>query len=159
MRDVMRGGQVPAYALSYPGTAGYMPHARLEGGVAEARRLLAEAGFPGGRGLPPIELLYNPGQEYNRSVAEAIQAMWRKNLGVAVTLTGQEWKVYLDSMQTGHYQIARAGWIADYLDPHVFLEIYGTGNGNNYTRWSKPRGTDRLLAPERCLRAGRGRPL
>ncbi len=144
VRDVMRGGQTPAYAVSYPGVSGYAPRARLEGGVAEARRLLAEAGYPEGRGLPPIELLYNPNQEYNRSVAEAIQAMWRKNLGVAVALTNQEWKVYLDSMQTGHYQIARAGWIADYADPNVFLEIYATGNGNNYTKWSNPE-YDRLL--------------
>ncbi len=150
VKDVMRGGQVPAYAASYPGTSGYVPRARLAGGVAEARRLLAEAGFPGGRGLPPIELLYNTNVAYNRAMAEAIQAMWRQNLGAAVTLTTQEWKVYLDSMQTGHYQIARAGWIADYADPHVFLEIYGTGNGNNYTRWSNPE-YDRLL--DRALHA------
>jgi oligopeptide transport system substrate-binding protein len=144
VKDVMRGGQLPAYAVSYPGVLGYAPRAQLTGGVPEARRLLAEAGFPGGRGLPKIELLYNPNQEYNRSVVEAIQAMWRKNLGVEVTLANQEWKVYLDSMQTGHYQVARAGWIADYPDPHVFLEIYETGNGNNYPRWSNAE-YDRLL--------------
>ncbi len=113
------------------------PH--LEGGLPEARRLLAEAGFPEGRGLPPVEVLYNPNQEYNRSVAEAIQAMWRKNLGVNVTLTSEEWKVYLDSMQTGRYQIARAGWIADYGDPHVFLEIYGTGNWQQLHEVVEPR--------------------
>jgi oligopeptide transport system substrate-binding protein len=156
VKDVMRGGQAPAFAASYPGTSGYVPRAHLTGGVAEARRLLAEAGFPGGRGLPPIELLYNTNVAYNRAMAEAIQAMWRQNLGAAVTLTTQEWKVYLDSMQTGHYQIARAGWIADYADPHVFLEIYGTGNGNNYTRWSNA-GYDRLLhdallAPDEAAR-------
>jgi len=156
VKDVMRGGQIPAYAVSYPGDSGYTPRARLEGGIPEARRLLAEAGFPEGRGLPPIELLYNSNQQYNRSVAEAIQAMWRTNLGANVTLTNQEWKVYLDSMQTGHYQIARAGWIADYPDPHVFLEIYETGNGNNYTKWSNAE-FDRLLhqallAPDEAAR-------
>jgi len=156
VKDVMRGGQTPAYAVSYPGVSGYAPRAHLTGGIAEARQLLAEAGYPEGRGLPPIELLYNPNQEYNRSVAEAIQAMWRKNLGAAVTLTSQEWKVYLDSMQTGHYQIARAGWIADYPDPNVFLEIYETGNGNNYTKWSNAE-YDRLLhealhAPDEAAR-------
>jgi oligopeptide transport system substrate-binding protein len=156
VKDVMRGGQIPAYAVSYPGVSGYAPRARLEGGVPEARRLLAEAGFPEGRGLPPVELLYNPNQEYNRSVAEAVQAMWRRNLGVTVTLTNEEWKVYLDSMQSGRYQLARAGWIADYVDPHVFLEIYGTGNGNNYTKWSNPEYDrllhEALLAPDEAAR-------
>jgi oligopeptide transport system substrate-binding protein len=150
VKDVMRGGQVPAYAVSYPGDSGYTPRARLAGGVPEARRLLAEAGFPEGRGLPSIEVLYNPNQAYNRSVVEAIQAMWRKNLGVNVTITNQEWKVYLDSMHTGHYQIARSGWIADYPDPHVFLEIFATGNGNNYPRFSNAE-YDRLL--QAALRA------
>ena len=156
VRDVMRGGQVPAYAVSYPGDSGYTPRAHLAGGVPEAQRLLAEAGYPAGHGLPPIELLYNSNQAYNRSVVEAIQAMWRKNLGVEVSLVNQEWKVYLDSMHTGNYQIARSGWIADYPDPHVFLEIFETGNGNNYAHWSNPE-YDRLLhealrAPDEAAR-------
>ena len=143
VRNVTRGGQLPAYAVSYPGTAGYSPRARLTGGPEEARRLLAAAGHPGGRGLPAIELLYNT-SENHRAIAEAIQQMWRRELGVEVTLLNQEWKVYLDSQQTGNYSLARAGWIADYVDPHVFLEIWVTGNGNNDTNWSHPE-YDRLF--------------
>jgi oligopeptide transport system substrate-binding protein len=143
VKDVARGGELPAYAVSYPGDAGYTPLARLTGGPDEARRLLAEAGYPGGRGFPAVELLYNT-NEGNRQIAEAIQAMWRENLGVDISLKNEEWKVYLDSQQTENFQIERSGWIADYLDPHVFLEIWQTGNGNNDTLWSNPE-YDRLI--------------
>ena len=143
VRDVMRGGEIPAYAVSYPGTAGYVPRAHLTGGVAEARRLLAEAGFPGGRGFPPLEILYNT-QLTHRQMAEAIQAMWRKNLGIEVRMRNEEWKVYLDAQRTHNFQIERAGWIADYLDPNVFLEIWESGNGNNDTLWSNAE-YDRLF--------------
>ena len=135
VKNVTRGGQQPAYAVSYPGTAGYTSRAQLTGNLAEAQRLLAEAGFPGGQGFPTVELLYNT-SENHRAIAEAIQQMWRKNLGVNITLQNQEWKVYLDMMNTVNYSICRAGWIADYLDPHVFLEIWETTSGNNKTKFS-----------------------
>jgi oligopeptide transport system substrate-binding protein len=143
IRDVTRGDERPAYAVSYPGDAGYTPRAQISGTLDDARRLLAEAGFPGGRGLPPIQLLYNTSSN-NKQIAEAVQEMWRKNLGVNSDLLNQEWKVYLDSEQTENYQMARSGWIADYQDPHVFLEIWETANGNNNTLWSNPQ-YDRLL--------------
>lgn len=143
VKNVTRGGQQPAYALSYPGTAGYTPRAQLTGGIPEAKRLLAEAGFPDGKGFPPVELLYNT-SENHRAIAEAIQQMWKRNLGVDITLQNQEWKVYMDAQNTENYTICRAGWIADYVDPHVFLEIWVTNNGNNHTNWSHPE-YDRLF--------------
>ena len=130
VKNVLRGGQAPAYSLSYPGTAGYFPDAKLTGGVAEAKRLLAEAGFPDGQGFPKVELLYNS-SENNRILAEAMQQMWRQNLGVDIQLVNQEWKVYRDTMHAHNFALGRSGWIADYVDPHVFLEIWVTGNGNN----------------------------
>ena len=135
VKNITRGGQQPAYAVSYPGTAGYSPRAKLEGGIAEAKRLLAEAGYPEGKGFPDAELLYNT-NENHRAIAEAIQQMWRRNLGIEVRLLNQEWKVYLDSQHTKNFMLQRAGWIADYVDPHVFLEIWVSGNGNNDTNWS-----------------------
>jgi oligopeptide transport system substrate-binding protein len=135
VKNITRGGQQPAYAVSYPGTAGYSPRAKLEGGIAEAKRLLAEAGYPEGKGFPDAELLYNT-SENHRAIAEAIQQMWRRNLGIEVRLLNQEWKVYLDSQHTKNFMLQRAGWIADYVDPHVFLEIWVSGNGNNDTNWS-----------------------
>ncbi|PTX92546.1 peptide ABC transporter substrate-binding protein [Opitutus sp. ER46] len=143
VRNVMRGGQQPAYAVSYPGVAGYTPEARLTGTVEDARRLLAEAGFPGGKGFPTVELTYNTSQNH-RAVAEAIQQMWRRNLGIDITLANYEWNVYLDLQQTRNFTLQRAGWIADYVDPHVFLEIWESTSGNNDTNWANPE-YDRLL--------------
>src|SRR5262245_30334724 len=74
--------------------------------LAEAKRLLAEAGYPDGKGLPKIEILYNT-DEGHKKVAAAIQQMWRKNLGVNVELKNTEWKVYLDDMSKLRYQIMR----------------------------------------------------
>ncbi len=143
VKNVTRGGQRPAYAVSYPDTAGYRPDAALAGGVAEARQLLAQAGFPGGKGFPEIELLYNT-SENHRAIAEAIQQMWKRNLGIEITLVNQEWKVYMDSQHTKNFTLQRGGWIADYVDPHVFLEIWVTSNGNNDTNWSNAE-YDRLF--------------
>jgi oligopeptide transport system substrate-binding protein len=144
VRDVTRGGQTPAYAFSYPGDAGYTPTARISGTLEEARRLLAEAGYPGGRGMPPIRFLYNT-SDGHKEIAEAIQEMWRQKLGVELVLTNEEWKVYLESVRAGRYQMARAGWVASYEDPSIFLDIMTTGNGNNNTGWSSPE-YDRLQA-------------
>lgn len=144
VKNVTRGDQRPAYAVSYPGTAGYTPDARLKGDLAEARRLLAEAGYPDGKGWPHVELLYNT-SENHRAIAEAIQQMWRRNLGIEVKLHNQEWKVYLDSQDNLDFWIQRAGWIADYVDPNVFLEIWTGGNLNNDTGWSNAE-YDRLAA-------------
>jgi oligopeptide transport system substrate-binding protein len=136
IKNITRGGETPAYSVSYPGTAGYFPRAKITGDLALAKQLLAEAGYPDGKGCPPIELLYNT-QANHRAIAEAIQQMWRKNLGVEITLRNEEWKVYLNTQHvTKDYTLQRAGWIADYVDPHVFLEIWTTGNGNNDTLWS-----------------------
>lgn len=145
---VTRGGQQPSYSIVPPGILGYESEHRLSGSLEEARRLLADAGYPGGKNFPTAELLYNS-SENHRAIAEAIQQMWRRNLGVEIGLMNQEWKVYLDSQDTLSYSVCRAGWIADYVDPHVFFDLWKTGGGNNDTGWSSPR-YDGLL--EKSLR-------
>jgi oligopeptide transport system substrate-binding protein len=142
--DVLRGGQIPSFCLTPPGTMGYTSHTQLHENVAEAKRLLAEAGYPDGKGLPSVELLYNT-LEAHRIIAESIQQMWKKNLGIEVHLVNEEWKVYLDSQRTLNYQICRASWIGDYNDPNTFLDMFVTGGGNNETGWSNPE-YDRLIA-------------
>jgi oligopeptide transport system substrate-binding protein len=144
VKNVVRGGEHPAYAVSYPNNAGYTPRARLSGTLDEARRLLAEAGFPEGKGFPNVVLMYNT-QQNNRLIAEAIQQMWRHNLGIETSLSNQEWKVFLDAQRTMSFDLQRAAWIADYVDPHVFLDLWETDGGNNKTGWSSP-DYDRLLA-------------
>ena len=144
VKNVTRGGQIPAFSVSYPGTAGYAPTAKLAGNIEEAKQLLAAAGFPGGQGFPKLELLYNTSQNH-RLVAEAIQQMWRRQLGIDIGLRNEEWKVYLDTTDARKFDLQRGGWIADYVDPHSFLEIWTSDNLNNDTGF-KNADYDRLFA-------------
>jgi oligopeptide transport system substrate-binding protein len=134
VRNVTRGGQQPAYNFCPPSPL-FTSNARIEGDLAEAKRLLAEAGFPGGKGFPKVNILYNT-SENHRAIAEAIQQMWRTRLGVEIGMANQEWKVYLDAQDTLNYDLCRAGWIADYTDPNTFMDLWVTGGGNNDTGWS-----------------------
>lgn len=143
IKNVTRGGQTPAYNL-VPPSPRYRSTVRIAGDLAEARRLLAEAGFPEGRGFPKLDLLYNT-SENHRTIAEAVQQMWRRNLGIDIGLVNQEWKVYLDSQDVLNYDICRAGWIGDYTDPNTFIDMWVKGGGNNDTGWSSAE-YERLLA-------------
>ncbi len=142
--NITRAGEKPATCFTPPGTAGYYAKPVLRTDIPAAKALLAKAGYPDGKGLPPIEILYN-NDEGHRVIAEALQEMWHKNLGVDVQLNNQEWKVYLDSQLQLAYQICRAGWIGDYVDPNSFLDMWLTGGGNNETGWSNAE-YDRLIA-------------
>ena len=141
---ITRGGQLPAYHFTPPGTAGYLSRAKTTNDLAAARKLLAAAGYPDGKGFPKMELLYNT-SEAHRAIAEAVQQMWKQKLGIEVQLVNEEWKVYLDSQHTLNYQICRAAWIADYVDPNSFLDMWLTGGGNNDTGWSNAE-YDKLIA-------------
>jgi len=143
-RDVLRGGQAPANALTPPGLGGYQPPAAVPYDPAAARELLAAAGFPGGRGLAPLELS-TISSEINQSIAEALQAMWRKELGIEARILRKEFKVLLDSLDTLGYELARGRWIAEYPDPLTYLSIFTTGNGVNGTGFSDVR-YDELVA-------------
>ncbi|MBI4178206.1 peptide ABC transporter substrate-binding protein [bacterium] len=133
--SVTRGGQIPAYAYTPPKTAGFTPIAHLKYDPEEARKLLAAAGYPGGKGFPKLDILYNT-QEGHRKIAEAFQQMWKKELGIDVGLFNQEWKVFLNTKKNLDFDLARAGWFGDYPDPNTFLDMYVTGGGNNNTGFS-----------------------
>lgn len=140
VKFVVKGGQSPAEFFTPPGTGGFQPQAKLpkdSSKVTEAKALLAKAGFPEGKGMPPVEILYNT-SDAHKKIAEAIQQMWRENLGVQASLYNQEWKVFLDTQHSKNYMVSRAGWIADYNDPNTFLDMMTTGNGNNHAGWSNP---------------------
>ncbi|MFP4058817.1 MAG: peptide ABC transporter substrate-binding protein [Candidatus Brocadiia bacterium] len=142
-RYLLRAGQRAARSFVPPILPGYAPVEGPDYDPDRARRLLAEAGFPGGQGFPELELLYNS-SEAHKQIAEAIQYIWRTELGVHITLRNQEWKVYLDSMNQLDYDVARSAWIGDYADPNTFLDCFVTGGGNNRTGWSS-REYDRLI--------------
>ena len=136
---ITQGDQTPAYAMVPPGVRGYESAPRVAFDPDRARALLAEAGFPGGQGWPSgVEILINTSENHRR-IAEAVQQMWKTELGVDIGVVNQEWKVYLDSQSNLNYWISRSGWIGDYIDPMTFLEMWTTGNGNNDTGWSSPQ--------------------
>lgn len=144
VKNITKGGQIPAYTLTPPDTNGYTAPAAFEYDIDGARKLLAEAGYPGGKNFPELTLLYNT-SEGHRQIATAIQQMWKTALNIDISLENQDWKVYLDNQRTMNYQISRASWIGDYLDPNTFLELYVSNGGNNRTGWSNPR-YDKLIA-------------
>jgi len=143
VETVTRMGQVPALSLVPPGLRGYEPAECAAENVAEAQRLLAAAGFPGGRGFPTIEILYNT-QDAHKAIAELIQDRWKRTLGIDVGLRNQEWGVYLDTVRQLKFDVARASWIGDYADPNTFLDMFMTDNENNQTGWGNAE-YDRLV--------------
>ncbi len=135
---VLRGGQTPTTSWIPPGLLGYAPSLGLGFDPERARKLLAEAGFPGGKGFPRPTVSYNEDPDY-RAVSENLAAQWRRNLGVEVTIDSQDWKVYLRTLATHPPEIWRLGWQADFADPDNFMSQFLSDSGNNWTRWANPR--------------------
>jgi len=111
--------------------------------VAEAKKLLAEAGYPDGKGFPSFEYITNT-SSVNNAVAEALQNMWKTELGITCTVSSQEWSVFIDTRNKGNYSVARDGWGADFNDPVTFLDLFVTGSGNNNAKYSNPE-YDKLI--------------
>lgn len=141
---VLKAGQKPAHHFTPPNTGGYTAEVKLPYDPELARELLAEAGYPGGAGFPEFELLFNT-SESHRTVAVAIQQMWKEELGIDVGLYNQEWKVYLATRKAREFDIVRAAWIGDYVDPNTFLSLLTSDNGNNHSNWGDPE-FDALIA-------------
>lgn len=135
VKYVVKGGEDPALHFTPPNTGGYTSRSIVEGNLELAKKLFEESGYPEGRDFPKLSLLYNTADAHAR-IAAVLQQMWKENLGIEIEMVNMEWKVYLDATQNGNYDIARAGWIADYVDPTSFLDMWVTDGGNNRSGWS-----------------------
>ncbi|MRS20596.1 oligopeptide ABC transporter substrate-binding protein OppA [Enterobacteriaceae bacterium RIT692] len=140
---VLGTGEKPAWHFTPDVTAGFTPmksylqqHSQQELN-AQAKALLTAAGYGPGKPLH-LTLLYNTSESHQK-IAIAVASMWKKNLGVDVTLQNQEWKTYIDSRNSGNFDVIRASWIGDYNEPSTFLSLLTSTHTGNIARF---RSTD-----------------
>jgi oligopeptide transport system substrate-binding protein len=152
--NVTKGGQLPATSFVPNGIPEDKTgkdfkqkdfYAKDGSDVAKAQKLLADAGYPGGKGFPTITYMYNTDQGH-QNIAQAVQDMWQKNLGITVVLKNQEWKVFQVTRTSKQYVVARGGWIADYTDPMTFLDLLTSSSGNNEPGYKSPAYDAKVLA-------------
>lgn len=137
VRHVVRMPAVPVHVLVPPGTiAGYTSPRGVGFDPLLARRLLAEAGYPGGRGIKPLRYLVVAGYPITTRLAEAIGAMWRKNLGVHIHISSEEGKIFHEDCVHGRFDVAGEGWYGDYPDPTTWLDLFLAGNPNNMSHYA-----------------------
>ena len=133
VKSILKGNQKVSYSFTPPDNKSYNPKTELKFDPVKAKLFLEDSGFDTNNA--PLEVLYNT-SEGHQKIAQAIQEMWKKNLGLNVVLTNVDWKVYLERETLGEFDISRAGWIGDYPDPFTFLDMMVTNRGNNKTGWS-----------------------
>ena len=141
--SMLKGGQIPTTSWVPKGMPGYEPKVGLDFDVAKAKKLLAEAGYPDGKGFPTVTFMFDTRDDH-KMIAERLQAMWKKNLGVDLKAQNEDWKVYLNRLKADVPQMFRLGWGADYPDPDNFLALFTSYSGNNYTQW-KSKEYDGLI--------------
>ncbi len=136
---ILGQGQKPAYFLTPEITANFNPTLPAYGQmsqkerIAEAKKLLSDAGFGPDNPLK-FNLLYNT-NENHKKIAVALGSMWKKSLGLEVTLENQEWKTYLSSKDQGDFEVARAGWCGDYNEATSFLTLMVSSNTTGGQHW------------------------
>ncbi|GBD11739.1 Oligopeptide-binding protein OppA [bacterium HR23] len=141
--NVLKGGQRPALTFTAPGNFGFVDGEKEGIGIPfnpdQAKRWLAEAGYPNGRGWPSdVVLMYNTSEGHKR-IAEAISAMWKQHLNIDVKVVNQDWAVYLKTLSQDPPHIWRLGWGADYLDADNWMSVFLSDSGNNHTMWKNTR--------------------
>ena len=153
---VLQGTALTSASIVPPGIPGYPAQHHVDFDPAQARQLLADAGYAGGEGWPGLELFYNTNENHRR-IAIAVQQMWKEHLNIEVTLANQEWKVYLDTVDSKQFRLARMGWIGSFVDPGTFLNKFTTHGATNRTGFSNTRYDEiiKKLAPAASSRSER----
>jgi oligopeptide transport system substrate-binding protein len=143
VKKITKGGEQIASHLVPSVSANYHPPEGLGYDPALARKLLAEAGYPGGRGFPRFQYMFNAsaggGSKIHEKVAVELQQMWREELGIQMDLRQMEWAAYLNALTQLDYDLARSSWVADYDDANTFLGMFNSNDGNNRTGWKNAR--------------------
>lgn len=142
VKNITRGGEAPAN-FYVPPIPGYQSPPGLPYDPEAARKLLADAGYPEGKGFPRFSYLFNSSRDHEK-IAVEMQDMWRKELGIEVELRSVEWKVYLRMQVNLEFDLTRSSWIGDYTDPNTFLDMFMSSNPNNRTGYKNP-AYDNLL--------------
>jgi len=137
--SMLKGRGDPAFSYVRPGVGGYTfpPFHRYD--AAEAKKLLAEAGFPGGAGFPAIDYVVGSRNQDDLLVAQALQQMWLQTLGVKVGIAPTEFKVWLDLLRTKSFSLTADTWNMGVNDPTDMLALGVTGDPNNDAGWTDPR--------------------
>lgn len=135
---ILRRKELPAFNWVPPALQGYSKDSAIPYDPEEGKRLLAEAGYPDGKGFPPVKLLY-PQREDAKLMVEAFQEQLKRNLNISVQLEVNEWKVYLAMLNRDAPPMYRGSWGADYPDPETFMNLFTSHNGNNDTRWKNAK--------------------
>jgi oligopeptide transport system substrate-binding protein len=148
--NITQGGQIPAMAAVPPSMfkeneKGFFKDNDVKKAKEFLKKGLEELGLKDASELPPIAISYNT-NEAHQKIAQAIQDMWKKELGIEVTLNNQEWAVYIEQLHAGDYQVGRMGWLGDFNDAINFLELYrDKEGGNNDTNWENPEFKQLLI--------------
>lgn len=151
---VARAGEVPATGFVPPGlydnegrdfreTSGSFDIDPSAAKVEKARLLLAEAGYEGGKDFPIFEFTYPTGERH-KDMVEAIQEMWKQNLGITSKAQNQEFEVFIENRLAGDFTVAIGGWIGDYMDPMTMLDLFTSYSALNDTQW-KNEEFDKLI--------------
>ncbi|MBI1858243.1 MAG: peptide ABC transporter substrate-binding protein [Candidatus Melainabacteria bacterium] len=142
---ILRRGEIPTTSLLPPGLKEfYLTNVGCSFNPELARKLLAKAGYPDGKGFPKIKMLF-PTREDAKLIAEAVQSLYKKVLNIKIELINEEWKVYLATMQQDPPHLFRTSWGADYPDPDTFMNLFNSDSGNNHGKW-KNKNYDKIVA-------------
>jgi oligopeptide transport system substrate-binding protein len=140
VENVTKAGEPAAYDYIPPGVfADYPSPPGLAYDVDAARKLMAEAGYPGGKGFPLLTLTYNPELVQHADIALIVRNQWQENLGIKVDAQAIEVRMHGYRLHAHDFEVARASWIGDYPDPTTFTDKFKSDNDNNDGCYSNPK--------------------